>query len=102
MFNLILNLVNHVSREVEELRAKVGVNDPKGNLNARRTIDGLSKDITDSVTDGADINNLSPEALGIDSKEHIELLFDLLNEESKRRNSNLDTMLEPTQPHKSK
>ncbi|EGR4273390.1 XRE family transcriptional regulator, partial [Vibrio cholerae] len=45
---------------------------------------------------------LSPEALGIDSKEHIELLFDLLNEESKRRNSNLDTMLEPTQPHKSK
>lgn len=30
MFNLILNLVNHVSREVEELRAKVGVNDPKG------------------------------------------------------------------------
>ncbi|WP_159147784.1 helix-turn-helix domain-containing protein, partial [Klebsiella pneumoniae] len=32
MFNLILNLVNHVSREVEELRAKVGVNDPKGNL----------------------------------------------------------------------
>ncbi|WP_141096349.1 XRE family transcriptional regulator, partial [Vibrio cholerae] len=84
MFNLILNLVNHVSREVEELRAKVGVNDPKGNLNARRTIDGLSKDITDSVTDGADINNLSPEALGIDSKEHIELLFDLLNEESKR------------------
>ncbi len=102
MFNLILNLVNHVSREVEELRAKVGVNDPKGNLNARRTIDGLSKDITDSVTDGADINKLSPEALGIDSKEHIELLFDLLNEESKRRNSNLDTMLEPTQPHKSK
>ncbi len=102
MFNLILNLVNHFSREVEELRAKVGVNDPKGNLNARRTIDGLSKDITDSVTDGADINNLSPEALGIDSKEHIELLFDLLNEESKRRNSNLDTMLEPTQPHKSK
>lgn len=101
MFNLLLNLVNKVSREVEELREQVGIDEPKGSLDARQSLDGLRREIVDKVSNKAD-STIDPEALGINSKEHIELLFDLLNEESKRRNSNLDAMLEPTQPQESK
>lgn len=98
MFSLVIDMVRSVSREVEEIRGKLGIQEPKGKLQDQMfSADELKKDLMSQIEATGTFDTSS-----LQSKEQVDMLMQLLMDESNRRGQNLDTMLEPTQPKKSK
>lgn len=98
MFGLIIDMVRNVNREVSELRQQVGMQEPKGSLNNTFSVDQLRAELLQQIAQSDDLPNIE----GLSSKEQGELLLQLTKEETEKRGLNLEHMLEPTSPNKSK